>query len=177
MALVGVGQEAGDFEAARSFGKGREELAGISDDGGGLVVVGVDMDELRMKRGAFRGGWVSPVELAEEFGCFGAMEVALGFGGLGVVLGFGGGAVEPEREDAVPVAGPSIEGGDVAVEGEIAGSESEWLIGCGEQQADERGEPGLRCGFSAGERAGGGGEGEVVAGGLGRGMDRLFERG
>jgi hypothetical protein len=43
------------------------------------------------------------------------MEVALSLGCLRLILAFRAIAIEPEREDAVPVAGALVEGGYIAI--------------------------------------------------------------
>ncbi len=158
-------------------GKAERYWVAGGDDGGGFAVAGVGADELGVEVRALGCGGESLVELGEELGGLGAMEVALGFGGFGVVLGLRRGAVEPEREDAVPVAGALVEGGDIAIEGEVAGAEGDGLVGRGEQQVDEAGEACLGGGFAGGQRARSGGEGEVVAGGFGVVVDGGGERG
>ena len=128
------------------------------------------MEEFGVEGGALLGLGEVVVKLGEEFGGFGAVKVGFGFGGLGAVLGGGGFAVEPEGEDAVPVAGTLVEGGDVAVKGEVAGAEGDGLVGRGEEDVDEGGEAGLSGRFACREGAGGGGQGVVVTGGFRPGL-------
>ena len=143
----------------------------LGDKGGRLSVLRDGGEELGVKGGTLGGGGVAAIDFGEELGGFGAVEVGLGFGGFGDVFRLGVGAVEPQGEYAVPVAGALVEGGDVAVEGEVVGAECEGLAGRaaggwggGEQEMDKGGEAGLGGGFSVCQSALGAGEGEVIPG-------------
>ena len=120
-----------------------------------------------MEGGALGSGGGVAVEEGEELGSLGGLEIGLGFLLFGGELGLRRLTVEPEGEDAVPVAGPLVEGGDVAIHAEVAGTEREWLRGVRQQQGDHVGEAGGFRGLAAGQVAGGAVEGEVVTGGSG----------
>ena len=152
-----------------------------------------------MKRRTLGRGGEPSIEFGEELSGFRAMEVALGFGVFRDVFGLRRGAVEPEREDAVPVAWALVQRGDIAVESEVLRAQGERLScssggggsvfgrgavprgGTGfEQDGDEAGEAGLGGGFAVGESALRRSEGEVVPGGFrigvrggGKGRERV----
>ena len=171
LASAGVGHQAGYIEAFGSGRKRGEVLFSGGDNGCRFAVLGERADELCVERGAFRRGGKTPVEIREQFCGFRAMEVALRPRGFRLVLGLRAFAVEPQREDAVPVAGPLVEGGDVAIQREGLGADCERLLGGIKKDVDEAGEANLGSGFAVGHGAVRRSQRVVVACGLGVGVD------
>ena len=126
---VGVGGEEGDAGTLGGVGEGGEESGAEAGDAVRFGVERRRLDDLRVEGRAARGLGEAGVEHAEQFGGGGAVEIGDGFAFLIAQLVRRVLAIENERDDAVPEAGIGVEGGDVAVEREIAATEAEGLGG------------------------------------------------
>jgi hypothetical protein len=169
---VGVGSEQRDAGAFGGIGESGEEGGAEAGDAVRFGVEGRCFDDLGVEGGAARGLGEARVEDTEEFGGGGAVEVGDGFAFRIAQVVRRVLAVEDERDDAVPEAGIGIEGGDVAVEGEIAAAEAEGLGGLLDEEVDEFGEAAF-----AGCRVGGGVGGVEAAGGFFGALDGVVVAG
>ena len=97
--------------------------AGVGVRDRGVLSIGdVGADQLGVQLGSRSGGGKALVEHGEQLGGFFAMEVRSGLLLFIMELRSRVLRVEPERENAVEVAGPAVERGDVLIEREIAGA-------------------------------------------------------
>ena len=119
---VGVRDRKCNFQPLRSAWEAGEEPLPSLADCGVLSIGDVGADQLGVQLGSRSGGGKALVEHGEQLGGFFAMEVRSGLLLFIMELRSRVLRVEPERENAVEVAGPAVERGDVLIEREIAGA-------------------------------------------------------
>jgi len=136
---IGFGHQQGDLRAFTCVGEGCEEPSAFFDDAIVVAVDGVGGNDASVPGSPLIGTRELAVEEFQNLRRPSPMEIGNRgplLGGKSIVDAL---LVEQQRENTVQKAGLIVHRSDVSVEREVAGSERDGLVGCRQEEQNQRG--------------------------------------